>query len=64
MKYNYDTAYVIRNTSRRFLTNSETNSWGAIGESQLFDNYFAAREVAGRIAGAGVRHVMLKPVKR
>ena len=64
MKYNYDTAYVIRNTSRRFLTNSETNSWGAIGESQIFDNYFAAREVAGRISGAGVRHVMLKPVKR
>jgi hypothetical protein len=61
---NYDTAYVIRNSARRFLSNSDTNSWGAIGESQIFYNYYAAREVAGRTAGAGVRHVMLKPVKR
>jgi len=60
----YDTAFVVRNASRRFLTNSETSSWGAIGESQLFDSYFAAREVAGRTKGAGVRHIMLKPVKR
>ena len=60
----YDTAFVVRNASRRFLTNSETSSWGTIGESQLFDNYYAAREIAGRIKGAGVRHVMLKPVKR
>lgn len=64
MKYNYDTAYVIRNASRRFLTNSETIQWGSITESQLFDNYYAAREVAGRFKGAGVRHVMLKPNKR
>lgn len=61
---NYVTAYVIRNTARRFLTNSDTNKWGTIGESQVFDNYYAAREVAARTAGAGVRHVMLKPVKR
>lgn len=60
----YDTAFVIRNSARRFLTNSETNRWGAIGDSQLFDNYYAAREVAGRTKGAAVRHIMLKPVKR
>jgi hypothetical protein len=60
----YDTAFVVRNSARRFLSNSDTNSWGAIGESQIFDNYYAAREVAGRTAGARVRHVMLKPVKR
>jgi hypothetical protein len=60
----YDTAFVIRNSARRFLTNSETSAWGSIGESQLFDNYYAAREIAGRIKGAGVRHVMLKPIKR
>ena len=64
MKYNYDTAYVIRNASRRFLTNSDTPQWGSISESQLFDNYYAAREVAGRTKGASVRHVMLKPTKR
>ena len=60
--YNYGTAYVVRNTSRHFLTSTSTNAWGIIGESQLFDNYYAAREVAGRFKGASVRHVMLKPL--
>jgi len=59
----YDTAFVIRNSARRFLTNSDTAKWGSISESQIFHNYYAAREVAGRIKGARVRHVMLKPVK-
>lgn len=61
---NYDTAYVVRNANRRFLTSTSTNAWGGIGESQLFDNYYAAREVASRIPGAGVRHVMLKPIRK
>ena len=59
----YDTAFVIRNSARRFLTNSESNRWGSISESQIFHNYYAAREVASRTKGARVRHVMLKPVK-
>lgn len=61
---NYDTAYVIRNASRRFLKSTSSNSWGGIGDSQLFDNYYAAREVASRIPGARVRHLMLKPIRK
>ena len=61
---NYDTAFIIRNANRRFLKGTEAASWGDISESRIFDNYYAAREVACRFKGASVRHIMLKPLRK
>jgi hypothetical protein len=58
----YTVAYVIRNSSRHFL--SPSTGWKDISNSRIFENFYEAMAVSERYTNAQIRPILLKARKR
>jgi len=58
----YTVAYVIRNSSRHFL--SPATGWNNISGARIFENFYEAKAVSERYTNAQIRPILLKARKR